>query len=274
MQENRQKMLANNAVNATFAFDLSKFRLEEKPSKPLNGSVILKNGASANSISNFKSVTMTKSKVVGEIKNVCKVTVNKGDSSIGSYVGTVDNDTVTIAKGAVLTANKIDLGAGDKDKLAINGTLILTGTADNLPFVNAANITGKGEIAVVDSLFDDVNVDFANILNVGETAENFRGTAYENADNAVKKAVKWDGKSAYNGWLGAWEGYVDGSDTEDYIKFKAEAGDTISVTDGVAWTLLDKKGNDIGKEITAAGEYTIRIINEEKNSIDYTIKLA
>ena len=252
-----------------YALNLQDWNME-KPvvTNSLNGTVTLKNGASADSITNFKSVTMTKSKV-GTITNVGKVTVNKGDSSIKSYVGTNGNDTVTIAKGAVLTANKIDLGAGDKDKLAINGTLILTGTE-----IKAAKITGKGEIAVIDDLFSAVEVDFANILNVGETAENFRGTAYENADNTASKAVKWDGKSAYNGWLGAWEGYKEGSDTVDYIKFKAEAGDKLTVTGVEDWIFVDKKGNNIGKEITAAGDYTIQLKHEKDTSISYKIELA
>ena len=263
-----------------YVLGLDGWDLTVTPTKSLNGAVTLKNGASAVSIENFKSVSMTGSEV-GTITNVNKVTVNKGDSAIKSYTGTDANDTFTIAKGAVLTANKIDLGKEAKDTLAINGTLILEGTE-----INAAKITGKGEIAVVDSLFDDLDLDFANILNVGKTAENFRGSAYENADDTARKAVKWDGKAEYNGWLGSWtvskEGSKEGSDTTDHIKFKAQVGDTLTVSDGVDWTLLDKKGNAIDNiggifadgEFAVAGEYIIQLNNKDKESTAYTITLA
>jgi len=180
-----------------------------------------------------------------------------------------------------LTAEKLNLGGEAKDTLAINGTLILEGTE-----INAAKITGKGEIAVVDSLFDDLDFDFANILNVGKTAENFRGSAYENADDTARKAVKWDGKAEYNGWLGSWtvskEGSKEGSDTTDHIKFKVQVGDTLTVSDGVDWTLLDKKGNAIDNvgeifadgEFAVAGEYIIQLNNKDKESTAYTITLA
>ena len=251
-----------------YAIDLSNFAMDDPEEKnSLNGSVTLKNGALAESISNFKSVTMTASEV-GSIENVTKVTVNKGDSSIGSYIGTAGNDTFTIAKGAVLTADKINLGNAGKDTLAINGTLILTGTE-----VVADKFTGKGEIAVVDSLFDDVSVDFANLLNVGATADNFRGTAYENADDSAKKAVKWDGKTEYNGWLGDWSGAKEGSDEVDYIKFKAAENAQLTVSGDVDWVLLDKKGNEI-QEIAAGVEYTIQITNKKEGSTSYTIELA
>ena len=250
-----------------YAIDLSKFELTETPTNSLNGSVTLKNGASAESITNFKSVTMTASEV-GSIENVTKVTVNKGDSSIGSYIGTAGNDTFTIAKGAVLTADKINLGNAGKDTLAINGTLILTGTE-----VVADKFTGKGEIAVVDSLFDELELDFSNILNVGATAGNFRGTAYENADDTAKKAVKWDGKTEYNGWLGDWSGAKTGSDEVDFIKFKATENAQLTIDGEVDWLLLDKKGNEVDA-ITAAGDYIIQLENKKEESTTYTITLA
>ena len=234
--------------------------------KSLNGSVTLKNGASASSITNFKSVTMTGSEA-GEIKNVEKVTVNKGDSTIGSYTGTDGNDTLSIAKGAVLTAEEIVLNDA-KDTLALNGTLILTGSN-----FDVTNITGKGEIAATATVWEALDMD-ETVLNLGETAENFRGTAYENADDNAKKAVKWDGKTEYNGWLGNWSGAKEGCDEVDYIKFKAAENAQLTVSGDVDWTLLDKKGNDIGKEITAAGEYTIKLNHEEGTCISYQIKLA
>ena len=260
-----------------YDLNLDAMDLKVTETKSLNGSVTLKNNAYAESIDSFQSVTMTGSDV-GTISKVTKVTINKGDNSIGSYVGTDGNNTLNIAKGAVLTANQIDLGLGAKDTLAINGTLILTGTE-----VNAFKITGKGEIAAVSEVFADLDVAFANTLDVGETSENFRGTAYENADDSFKKAVKWDGKEEYNGWLGDWSGYTSGSDDVDYIKFKAVAGDELIVSgiDEENWTLFDGKGNLVkskyifaDNEFKIAGEYIIKLENDADESIAYSIALA
>ena len=242
--------------------------LTSKVTTSLNGSVTLKNGASAVSITNFKSVTMTDSSV-GTISNVGKVTVNKGESSITSYTGSSGNDTLTIAKGAVLTAKAIDLKEG-KDTLSLNGTLILTGTAFNVD-----KITGKGEIAANSEIYKDLDIDYANVLDLGATSKNFRGTAYETADDSYKKAVKWDGEESFTGWLGSWEGGKEGSDTVDHIRFKAEEGLKLEVSEGVSWTLLDKNGNDIGQSISAAGEYILELTKAtEESSVAYSVKLA
>jgi len=259
-----------------FDIDLSKFELTKTPAYSLNGSVTLKNGASAESITNFKSVTMTNSEVDGSITNVNKVTINKGDSTIGSYTGTDGNDTsytgtdgndtLSIAKGAVLTAGEIVL-TDAKDTLALNGTLILSDSN-----FNVTKITGKGEIAAAATVWDDLDMD-ETVLNLGETSEYFRGTAYENADDSWKKAVKWDGKSEYNGWLGDWSGAKVGSDELDFIKFKATADTTLQITGDVNWLLLDKKGNEVDA-ITAAGDYIIQLNREEDKSTTYTIELA
>ena len=250
-------------------YDLNFAAKNPVPTKSLDGSVTLNNGASAESISTFKSVTMSNSQV-GSISNVSKVTVSKGDNVIGSYTGSGVDDTLSIAKGAVLTAEKINLD-GVKDTLALNGTLILDG--EEVDFY-AEKITGKGEIAASSEVYAGLDINFANILNVGETAENFRGTAYEKADDTAKKAVKWDGVEVYEGWMGSWSGSASGSDNVDYIKFKAAAGDILTVDGVTDWTLLDKKGNDIGKNITTAGEYTIKLENNEDKSISYSITLA
>lgn len=260
-----------------YNIDLRDWVLTQTITEALNGSVTLKNGASAGSIANFKTVAITDS-TVETIDKVSTVTVSKGDCIIGSYAGTDANDTFSIAKGAVLTAGSIDLGYEAKDKLSIAGTLILTGTE-----INAASITGKGEIAAASEIYADLDVDFANILNLGETAENFRGTAYENADDIWKKAVKWDGEEMYSGWMGSWDGYKSGSDNIDHIRFKAEAEDILCLTgmDDDSWTLLDKKGNEIndatifdGNKFMAAGEYILQINSDEEKSFTYGIELA
>ena len=154
--------------------------------------------------------------------------------------------------------------------------------------VEAAKITGKGEIAATNEVYADLDIDFNNILNVGETAENFRGTAYENSDDNFKKAVKWDGQEEYNGWLGSWEGYTDGSDMIDHINFKATAGDILGIFNAITyetlddqyWVLLDKKGNEIDStgifdndgRFMVAGEYIIKV--ETEKNLAYSITLA
>ena len=266
-----------------YDIDLTGWDLTVTEIKSLNGSVTLKNGSHADSITNFKNVILTGSEVE-KIDNVNKITVSKGDSFIGSYIGTEDNDTLTIAENAVLTASEIKLGTGAKDTLAINGTLILIGSADDLPLVEAAKIIGKGETAANSAAYAQLDVNFANILDVGETSNNFRGTAYENADDNFKKAVKWDVKEEYNGWLGDWEGYTCGCDDADYIRFKADSGDEL-IIDGIAdgnWTLFDTRSNQIinenifaDGEFKLAGEYILKLENGSDNkSTAYTITLA
>ena len=266
-----------------YDLNLDDMELTVTETKSLNGSVTLKNNAYAESISNFQSVSLTGSEVE-KIDNVNKVTVSKGDSFIGSYTGTEGNDTLTIAQNAVLTASEIKLGTEAKDTLAINGTLILIGSADDLPLVESAKITGKGEIAANSAVYAQLDVNFANILDVGETSNNFRGTAYENADDNFKKAVKWDVKEEYKGWLGDWEGYTCGCDDVDYIRFKADSGDEL-IIDGIAddsWTLFDTRSNQIVNEnifadgeFKLAGEYILKLENSsDHKSTAYTITLA
>ena len=253
-----------------YSIDLSDFNLQTAVKRSLSGSVTLKNGADVVSVTDFKTLTMTGSEV-GTVTNVSKVTVNKGNSTIGSYTGSSGNDTLSVAKGAVLVSNAIDLGGEAKDTIKLSGTLVMNGST-----LNAAKITGKGEIAAADGI--DLNVDFDRILNVGATSENFRGTAYEMADDKLSKAVKWDGSAEYCGWLGSWDGYAKGSDTLDFIKIKVNEETALTFSDNISVTLLDKKGNAIaGADLDsiAAGEYVLRIEQEKKNgSIAYTIDIT
>ena len=253
------------------------FELTTTETKSLNGSVTMKNDASAYTISNFKTLSMTDS-TAGEITNVNKVTINKGESWFGSYMGTDDNDTLTIAKGAILTTpGGVDLGNEAKDTLALNGLLILTNEAS----INASKITGKGVIAAESTAYDNLeNVNFANILDIGDTGENFRGTAYELADE--KKAVKLEAGETYDGWLGSWSGYQYGSDEVDYFKFTL--ADDVCYYEleiyGVAeedWTVIgdgyDSEYGDGG--CVPGGEYILMITKDssESKSISYSVTL-
>ena len=260
--------VSDYSIPEDYDLNLDAFDQTTTATGSLNGSVTLKNGAYAETIVNFQSITMTDSEI-GTINNVSKVTVNKGNSVIGSYTGTAGKDTLTVSKGAVLTIGAINL---DKrmDKLTNDGTIILSDKID----LAALPVSGKGEFAADATVYALFDTDVEKILNLGDTAENFRGTAYENSDDTWKKAVSWDGKSEYNGWLGGWDGCTNGSDSVDNIKFKATAGAEITVSGDVEWILLDKKGNEIGKEITAAGDYIIKIENDDSKSLAYSITLA
>ena len=257
---------------------LENFDLEETTTKSLNGSVTLKNNASAASITNYKTVALSDS-TVDEISNVNKVTVNKGKSIITSFVGSKENDTLTIAKDAALVAKSINLGYEAKDTINLTGTLILTGTE-----IVASKISGKGEIVATSNIYSKLDIDYSYVLDIGETAENFKGTTYENSDDTIKKAAKWDSTGEYDGWMGSYAGYKTGSDNIDFIKFKASANDSlvISNTNDISWTLLDKKGNVItdtnifnNGTFLASGEYILQIENNnDEKSISYSVKLA
>ena len=263
------------------SFDIQDdFDLTITATKKLNGSVTMKKGSFAEMICNFQTVVMTDSEVV-KIENVSNVTINKGNSVICSYVGTKGKDTLTISKGAVLIIDKIDF-AGGKDKLTNNGTLILK------KVINLATlpISGKGEIAATDSVYQSLtNDDKEIVINVGETALGFRNTAYENSDDTQKKAIKWDTVSDYQGWLGNWNGAKDGSDNVDYITFKVKENAKLTLDFGgadVGFALLDPKGNNVtvsvlsGNTITQAGQYILELkLDEyETNTVSYSIKLA
>ena len=114
-----------------------------------------------------------------------------------------------------------------------------------------------------------------NILNLGATAENFRGTAYEKADDLLNKAVKMDG-TEYNGWLGSWGDADTEFDSVDCIKVKVTAETTLTVSGDVDWTLWDKKGKtELGQSTTlVSGEYIIQIKQkEDKGSLAYSVSL-
>ena len=147
--------------------------------------------------------------------------------------------------------------------------LIITGNR-----LDVTEITGKGKIAAADTICEAL--EFANIINTGETAENFRGAVYENDDDFWENAVNWDPTDDFNGWLGSWKGCEEGQDSVDFIKFTAETGDIVSVSgiDSENWTLLDSKGRDIGQNITAAGEYIIKVNNDDDRSRAYSIALS
>ena len=232
----------------------------------ITGSVTLKN-SDVSDISNFSTLTMENSSAKA-VDNVNKITISKGSNVITSISGTDGKDTVTVNKGAVLTIGGIDLDTDDK--LVNNGTIILSKWVD----LDDLTISGKGEFAASVKVLKGHSSD--NILNLGATAENFRGTAYEKADDLLNKAVKMDG-TEYNGWLGSWgDDPKTEFDSVDCIKVKVSTDTTLTVSGDVDWTLWDKKGKeDLGQLSTlAAGEYIIQIKQkEDKGSLAYSVSL-
>lgn len=212
-----------------------------------NGTLTLKNNVYVSgSVWGFKTVNMTDSHVNDSVhgEELLKSTFNlsssslrthidkfnivnikKGFNSAISYYGTKHNDTLTIAKNAtlMLTGGKeyiMDFGEG-KDKLVLNGTLILKQHAP----INLEVVSGKGTIcctanqyeAVVAALPENYTVE---VLNLGNTVDNFVSKKHELGDNTAKKAYKWDISESYEGWM-AGEGSCDFSDTVDFVKFTA-----------------------------------------------------
>ena len=83
--------------------------------------------------------------------------------------------------------------------------------------------------------------------------------------------------------MGSWSGTKEGSDEVDFITFKANAGDTLVITniENSYWTLFDKKGNEIvdvsifnNNTFLSSGEYILKLENNEDKSISYSVKLA
>ena len=241
------------------------------PVNKLSGSVTLSDSSVAGIISNYSAVTF-KGSEAESVRNVAKVSVAKGDNAIASFTGTAENDTFTVAKGATLVLGSADFGKG-KDKLTVSGTLILT-SAD---IANLESITGKGEIAAAADIFADVEAligtDFkGTLVNLGATAEGFRGTAFELADNTAKKAVAWDASEAFTGWIGTADGCVD---NVDFITFTAEEGGMLNI--GGEFDSITLNGNvvdtTVGIALEAGMEYTLKL---ERNSdaMSYTLALA
>ena len=265
VKEVKQKINGVDDVNNSFV------------TEKLSGSVTLKNNSSAGDITNYSSVTLNG--IAKNLANVNKVTVTKGYSEINQFTGTTGNDTVTLNKGSVLAVKEgMVFGAGNKDTLKINGTLVLY--SKNI--TGLEKISGSGEIAVTDEVAGKLDLNFENLLKLGSTVENFKGKDIEHADNTVKNAIVWDGAEEFNGWLGK---AVDCEDTVDFIKFTTKEDCTLkiastqwvgAVADIVAVNNVILKIADGFAETTlqANTEYTIKLERKESNSAAYTISLA
>ena len=241
--------------------------------RKVSGSVSLVR-AEAGTIENYSKVTMTDSHI-GNALNVQRVTASKGFNTLEKFVGTLENDTLTIGKNAVLVLNGADFGKG-KDKFVNSGTLIFGSDFE----INAETLSGKGNFAATSEVYEKLSGKVSGLLNLGQTYEGFRNTQYELADNTEKKAVKWDMKSDYNGWLNSDIGFED---TVDFIKFKAKensvikisgefSGGTDKITLNGSVLTADADGNYIAM-VSAKTDYILKLERNEMNSVNYEISL-
>ena len=271
------------------------------------GSVTAKNSI-VDSVMDYKTLKLQGESAVASIVNVQNVTVSgKADVQINDLTDTailnnkltigskaiVDlgignfgagNDKMTIGSKATVYADSLDFGEG-KDSLKISGTLVL----ENGMLEGIEKISGRGEIATtaayadaLDERFDDIFG--GEILDLGNTVANFRGTKNELADNTEKKALKWNSaEGELGGWLGIGDD-VDCIDSVDFVKITASKDGTLEISsadwsgssdivtlDGVK---LDISGGSASFGITAGEDYLLKVERKDSNSMSYDIKLA
>ncbi|MBO5802586.1 MAG: hypothetical protein J6R64_02470 [Lentisphaeria bacterium] len=260
------------------------------------------------SVMDYKTLKLQGESAVASIENVQNVSISgKADVLINDLTDTANlnnkftvgskaivdlgignfgagNDKMTIGSKATVYADSLDFGEG-KDSLKISGTLVL----ENGMLEGIEKISGRGEIATtaayadaLDERYDDVFG--GEILDLGNTVANFRGTKNELADNTEKKALKWDtAEGELGGWLGIGDD-VDCIDSVDFVKITASKDGTLEIS-SAAWngssdivTLdgvsLDITGGSASFGITAGEDYLLKIERKDNNSMSYDIKLA
>ena len=271
------------------------------------GSVTAKDSI-VDSVMDYKTLKLQGESAVASIVNVQNVTVSgKADVQINDLTDTaILNNKLTIGSKAIVDlgignfgagkdkmiigskatvyADSLDFGEG-KDSLKISGTLVL----ENGMLEGIEKISGRGEIATtaayadaLDERFDDIFG--GEILDLGNTVANFRGTKNELADNTEKKALKWNSaEGELGGWLGIGDD-VDCIDSVDFVKITASKDGTLEISsadwsgssdivtlDGVK---LDISGGSASFGITAGEDYLLKVERKDSNSMSYDIKLA
>jgi hypothetical protein len=173
----------------------------------------------------------------------------------------------------------MDFGEG-KDKLVLNGTLVLKQHAP----INFEVVSGKGTIcctanqyeAVVAALPEKYTVE---VLNLGNTVDNFVSKKYESGDDTAKKAYKCDNSESYEGWM-AGEGSCDFADTVDFVKFNADEAVSLQFSGGADNNFkLFLNNEEIAVDsfyniACDAGENIIEIRRETGASTTYTLAIA
>ncbi|MBE6404127.1 MAG: hypothetical protein E7039_10485 [Lentisphaerae bacterium] len=244
------------------------------------GSLTMEAASVVGEVAWFDKVTMNNA-YIGTVNSVNNLTVAKDVNSIGSYTGSDKAETLTINKGAVLNLGGADFGKGN-DKLVVNGTLVLVGDEASLA---VKNISGSGEIAAAHDVREELDIEFDKVLDLGATAEGFRGSAYEASDDTAKKAVAIDIYDGYTGWLGVNSEELDYKlgcdDAVDYVKFNIEEkGTTVAINglddadvvfsfDGDSKLTLEEvteRLSDLGE-----GSYVLGITKKDADSVSYSI---
>lgn len=271
-----------------------------------NGTLTMKNNVYiAGAVWGFKTVNMTDShvndSVHGEelekstfnmsssslrthIDKFNIVNIKKGFNSAYAYLGSKLNDSLTIAKNATLlltggTEYVMDFGEG-KDKLVLNGTLVLKSLAPQ----NLEVISGKGTIACCDENYEAVTAALpekytVEVLNLGNTVDNFVSKKYEAGDNTQKKAYKWDMSKSYDGWM-AGEGACDFADTVDFVKFNADEAVSLEFSGGADNNFkLILNGNEISADdfkdfACLEGTNILEIRRETGGSTTYSLSVV
>ena len=157
----------------------------------------------------------------------------------------------------------------------VAGTLVLDGEISGVE-----NFTGKGEIVAANDVWEILSEECqSKVLNLGETSENFSGSAAEKADNTAKKAVAWNGSAAFGGWLSGDDSDV--IDTIDYVKYTAREHETLEISgdfadgevtiNGKALTFSDGVAS---YELAAGESCLLKLERKEGDSISYSIALA
>ncbi|MBR7131734.1 MAG: hypothetical protein IKC82_07110 [Lentisphaeria bacterium] len=229
-----------------------------------------------------KLVNLTDGKA-GRVTGYKQVNISGIYNEIDYYTGTAGDDTLKIAGNSALRVNSLDFGEGEKDKLLLEGTLII----DDPINLNWAleSVSGRGAIAAAtDNLADAESVcgTDINFIDLGDVADGFKGAAWELADDSAVKAAFWDGESFLTGWLcGDFDSnYKTVVDTVDYIRFTATDDGYLGF--GGDANIIAVSGWEVGAEdklftsnnfyVAAGSEYIIKLEREDANSASYTVK--
>ena len=168
---------------------------------------------------------------------------------------------------------KVDF-VGGKDKLTVNGTLIL----NSAQFDSNVTLAGKGEIVMTDTIYSPIGADIddkfsGKVFNLGATADGYRNKSYELADNISKKAVKLDAYEDYAGWLGNVDGL---NDSIDFIKFTNKESVEVKLRfSNFESAVVELNGNlltinETNYQFSVSSGDILSIKLEDKTSISYT----
>ncbi len=258
-----------------------------------------------NNVTGFKTVTLTNSVVLGidaygtkgstvnltdavgcYIKNVNKVNVKKGISSV-SYSGTEMSDTFSIAKNATCYIYE-EINLGENDKFVLNGTAVFYAGA-SLNTSGTYTLSGSGEIAADTETLANLKSQIelpakskVKFVDLGVNTENFTSSTFEKADDTAKKARKVDDITmGVHGWLNGDTSGATLSDTADYFKFTAKKSGTLSLDYAIGeveLVLYDTKTKqeitDFDGTVAAGSTYVIGIKCKEETDISFAYSIG